>query len=491
MSLPLEQHGAAANGSPNRAGNPAAVDTAAVPLPSPFPVRGWRLPALNLFYVYQLLALRNINSCELLELGGHLDPARLRLALERALARHPVLNSRLRRRFWRAFYTEISAVPLPIDLRVQQCASDREGDVHEALLANIWREPIDVWAGRPVRFHLVETPTRSYLQIVTARLYNDAKAGYRLAHDIAESYSALEAGRPFDTTPIGPTDRTTASLFTRGLGAGRRLRHAIGAVKYLLQDLLRNDAKLATRRVRRGPTDFLKVDLPAEVLGGLQKRARASGVTVHALLALAVLRLWRRTAPLGRAAPALRVLDNFSLRRFARVAVDDVYETFVVPYTLRLPTRGSDDQVLSSASRQLARWKQGEILSELYRVRLYAALARVSPIKLSASLVARFIAKANIVVSNPGPIPYALERFGSVEIADFYNFSQLLPPSRIMLIFSTFRRRLRATVVYDRGAYPDGPTQEVVAPFVDELRRIAGGETARGAAPSREEHERV
>jgi len=437
----------------------------------------FRLPALNLFYVYQLLALGNINSCEILELGGRLDQARLRAALLAALGRHPVLNSRFRKRFWRSFYCEVAAEPLPIDLRVHSCPTDDEEAIHHALRANIWSEAIDVTAGRPVRFHLLETPTRSYLQIVTARLYNDAKAGYRLAHDIAESYSALESNTPFDSSPIQVPDRSTGTLFTGHFGLRQHLRHAFGALLCLLRDLFRRDAQMPTRAAPRGETDFVKVDLGADVLGGLRNLARARGVTVHALLALTIFKIWQATAARDAARPLLRILDNFSLRPFARVEVEDLYETLVVPYTIRVPTRASDTDIVASVSDQLKYWKSGEILSELYRIRLYSALGRISPIRLSAKLVAKFVAKTNLVVSNPGPVPYPIDRFGSVPVVDFFNFSALLPPSKVMFIFSTFRGVLRATVVYDRNAYPEGPQREVIVPLRAEAARLAAATT--------------
>lgn len=435
--------------------------------------RTYPLPAHNLFYLYQLLTLGNLNSCELLELEGRLDHERLRAALLQALARHPVLNSRLKPRFMRAFDCEISPEPLPLDVRFARCATDEPAAVHSLLLGNIWQESFDVTAGRPVRFHLLETPSRSYLQIITVRLYNDAKAGYRLAHDIAESYTALEFGNAYDTTPIDVPDRGTASLFTRHLPFRKRLRHALGAVKLFVLDLLRPDVSMPIPDTRRGELDFAKVDFGAELLEGLRRRAKQEKVTVHALLALALFKVWRASSPKGGSRRWLRVLDNFSLRHMTRDNADELYETLVVPYSVRLPGSGADAEVLAEMMGQLNHWKSGEILTELYRVRLYTALARFSPLRLSSALITRYVAKSNIVMSNPGPVPYPLERFGSVPIADFINFSQLFPPSRVMLIFSTFRNRLRALVVWDRNAYPHGPERELTAPLRSRLEELA------------------
>lgn len=435
--------------------------------------RTYPLPAHSLFYLYQLLTLENLNSCELLELEGRLDHERLRAALLQALARHPVLNSRIKPRFMRAFDCEVAPEPLPLDVRIAQCETDEPAAVHQLLLANVWQESSDVTAGRPVRFHLLETPTRSYLQIITVRLYNDARAGYRLAHDIAESYTALEFGKPYDTTPIEVEDRSTAALFTKHLPLRKRVRHAVGAVKLMAMDVLRPDVSMPLPDTPRGEQDFAKVDFGAELLEGLRRRAKQEKVTVHAMLALALFQVWRASAPEKVGRRWLRILDNFSLRHLTRENTDELYETLVVPYSVRLPTSGTDREVLTAMVEQLNHWKSGEILSELYRVRLYTALARFSPLRLSSELITRYVAKSNIVMSNPGPVPFPLERFGSVPIADFINFSQLFPPSRVMLIFSTFRGRLRALVVWDRNAYPDGPERELIAPLRARLAELA------------------
>nr|AIS92912.1 condensation domain-containing protein [Stigmatella aurantiaca Sg a15] len=449
---------------------------------APGAYRTYPLPAHNLFYLYQLITLGNLNSCELLELDGRLDHERLRAALLQALARHPVLNSRLKPRFMRGFDIELIAKPLPLDLRFERCDTDEPGVVHQRLLRNVWQESFDVTVDRPVRFHLLETPSKSYLQIITVRLYNDAKAGYRLAHDVAESYTALEFGQPFDATPIQVVDRSTSGLLTSHLPLREKLRHSVGAVKLFAQDFFRPDVSMPLPDTPRGDQDFMKVDFGAELLEGLRRRAKQEKVTVHAMLALAMFKVWRASAPSKVGRRWLRILDNFSLRHMTRENADELYETLVVPYSVRLPTSGSDKEVLHAMVEQLNHWKSGEILSELYRVRLYAALSRFSPLKLSSAFITRYVAKSNIVMSNPGPVPYPLERFGSVPIADFINFSQLFPPSRVMLIFSTFRGRLRALVVWDRNAYPNGPERELIAPLKAQLAALAT--PAADAAPA-------
>lgn len=428
------------------------------------------LPATNLFYVYQLLAQPNINSCELLEFAGHLDHARLRRALELALSRHPVLNSTLRRGLFRSFRCEVATEPLPIELSVAQCSVNDPARLKATLRDNVWQRPFAVGTARPIRFHLIETETGSYLQIITARVFNDARAGYLLVRDIAEAYSSLDAGQTPRLVPAHVPGPDVCALLTKHVSWFRAFCYWLGAIWNLLADVFHRDGDMPLRRAERGATDFVKVEFPGSLVDDLRACAKARGATMHALLCLALYNVRRALAPDDRR--PLRVLDNFCLRRFASANVESRYDTFVVPYTIRLPARASEEQILDSVRTQLHRLKSGEILRELYRIRIYAALGRFSPLRLSGALVARFVAKSNVVLSNPGPVPFDIARAGDVPITDFYNFSHLFPPSRLMLIFSTFRKVLRVVTVYDKNAFENGP-QELVERLRQELERLS------------------
>jgi hypothetical protein len=115
------------------------------------------------------------------------------------------------------------------------------------------------------------------------------------------------------------------------------------------------------------------------------------------------------------------------------------------------------------------RWKEGEIFAELFRQRLYAIIAWPFPKWIPTAIVTRYITRGNILCTNPGPIPYEFDRLGPVPVTDFYGFSQMFPPGRIMLVFTTFRGSLRLGVMFDRDAFPEGVETAVVDPLIRHL----------------------
>jgi hypothetical protein len=434
-----------------------------------------RLSTLNMPFVF-LSTLVNGNSCEIIELDGRLDHDVLRQAIAAAVRRHPVLNSRLRRRFL-AYYWEEAENELPIDLRIEQDSGDGPAALHRRLMDNIWAEPLDLYNGRPARFHLTETQQgRSYLQLVTTHVWSDARAGYCLANDIATAYTALAEGRVPDMVRVDLSDRESTRILM-GQAPESSWAYRFKALRCILRDLVANDRGLMLPRRRRGRTDTMKLELGADLLDRLRQGARQQGVTVHALLSTAMVRACQaqNVAKAGGSATEgggiYRLLDLFSLRGYAREDAGDLYDTMVVPFCVRIDGSQSDDDMIADVARELERLKRGEIFTELFRQELYCLSAAMLPKRFATALVTRLIAKGNVVVTNPGPIPYAIDRFGAVPVADFHSFSQLFPPGRVMCIFSTFRQRLRLIVVYDTACFAD-IEQEFVRPFLMQVDRI-------------------
>src|SRR5690606_11240978 len=103
------------------------------------------------------------NSCDIVVIDGQLDGERLRAAIATTLARHPVLCRPL---------AGGEGTP-PVDLRFHGLADDEPTRVDRHLLGLVWDEPLAP-TGRPVRFHVTRTPTRSYLQTIHTHVCADA-----------------------------------------------------------------------------------------------------------------------------------------------------------------------------------------------------------------------------------------------------------------------------------------------------------------------------
>ena len=105
---------------------------------------------------------------------------------------------------------------------------------------------------------------------------------------------------------------------------------------------------------------------------------------------------------------------------------------------------------------------------------MYGKLCRLLPTRLTAQIVFKFINKTDIAVTNPGRVPWQdeLARFGDVPVVDFINFPHLLPPSKAVLIFTTFRDELRIVQLYDPSLLPQGLEQSLVSPLIGNLEHL-------------------
>jgi len=411
-----------------------------------------------------LSRLVNGNSCEILELSDEPDEVLLRRALRSAMARHPILNSRLSRRAGRAEWIRLEQPPEP-DLRVERLRETDPEAVRRRLVSNIWDESLDPLSGPLARFHLTLTPTGSWLQLVTHHIDSDARSGYRLAHDITMAYSALAEGREPETGELDvadlPPDRAVLRNDHRGA-----LALTARALSFLIGDLFHGGKGLSLSG-RRGETDVRKLDLGVERLQSVKRASRARGCTVHALLLTAATRACqeieqRNGKKPGRVYP---LLDLVSLRAHAGPEAMDLYDTMVVPVVQRMDGRLSDDELIAAAAARIERLKSGDAVAELWRQRLYRWVAWPFPKVLATRFLTRFVVKGNVICSNPGPVPYEIEYLGNIRVRDFWSFSQLFPPGRVAFTFSTFRDELRLIIAYDQTAF----TSDEILDFGDRI----------------------
>ncbi len=417
--------------------------------------------------------LVNGNSCEILELSDEPDEALLHRALRSAMIRHPILNSRLSRRAGRAEWIRLEQPPEP-NLRVERLHESDPEVVHRRLVSNIWDESLDPLSGPLARFHLTITPTGSWLQLVTHHIDSDARSGYRLAHDIAMAYTAFAEGREPETgeldVPNPPPDRAVLRNDHRG-----PLALTARALSFLVGDLWRGGKGLSLSGPR-GATDVRKLDLGVERLRAVKRASRARGCTVHALLLTATTRACQEIERRSDKKPArvYPLLDLVSLRAHAGPEAMDLYDTMVVPVVHHMDGRLSDDALINAAAARIERLKSGDAVVELWRQRLYQWMAWPLPKVMATRFLTRLVVKGNIICSNPGPVPYAIEHLGEIRVRDFWSFSQLFPPGRVTFTFSTFRDELRLIMAYDQAAITSADVLDFANRIVKHLDRFAG-----------------
>ncbi len=394
------------------------------------------------------------SSCDLVVLGGHLGERQLREAIARSVGRHPNLC--------RPLGGGAVDPALPIDLRWHRLPDDRARRVDAHLLGELWREPLDP-AGRPVRFHVTETPTRTYLHTVHTHVFADATACYTLTGEIADAYADPAATpRP----PVGPAPRLSDVTPARA-----RLGHTLRGARQTARDLAAPAGGLAlAARQTPGPRRLTRLCLEADETSQLRAAARARGASIHALFQLAFLRAARDfNGRRGVSHPGLRLWDFFSLRPLLERGAAS-YDCLALVYPVELDGRLGDDEVLARCTDSVRRMRDGELLDHAFR---FDALMRLTP-RAGFMPLWRALFKSNVVFTNPGVCPSPLWRFGDVPVLDYVTFPQLFAPADVMFIFSTFRDRLRVLVIHDEDAFGGALGPELLAPFLERLGSIAG-----------------
>jgi LmbE family N-acetylglucosaminyl deacetylase len=431
------------------------------------------LSPLNLFY--QMMSHRiNPNSCDLVVLDGHLDHRVLKQATWRALQRHPVLSSYLLTRrgeyFWR-----VPRDQMPVDFRIHSLPRDDPGAVDACLTANIWGEPLALESDRPVRFHLIETPRRSYFQTIHTHVYADATSCYTLTQDIAESYAAHMAGRPFSTVPIDAEERSARALSTMRHPIRARLKHIFDGARMNLTDLFRRGGGLALPERPPGPRAFSRVSLDPRQTKELLAAARNVTTTLHNLVKLAFFRAAdgfnRRRGARSR---PLRVWDFFSLRSMAPPEAASMYDCMAVIYPVGMNPAWSDEEALRVFKDQVHALRAGQAFAHTERFWwLLRVLGAVLPLAWLGA-VWPYLFKSNVFLTNPGVCPSRLDAIGGVPVIDYVTFPQLFVPAKVMLVVATFRDRLRILAIYDRAAFDENFEDALFTPFLAELRRLSG-----------------
>jgi NRPS condensation-like uncharacterized protein len=442
--------------------------------------RDFRLGRFNQIYAH-LNLICNANSCDLIELESAPDLGLLQRAIEHVIDRHPMARSVQYQRGvivgWRHL-----AKRLPIQIEQRSSINVDPVRLRAELLDNAWRERVPVRGAHPFRFIYTRTPDRHILQILTSHTFTDGKAAQLFTGDIAETYGHLAAGRTPDPEVIDLPERNHDRLFLGGIKAKDALRLAWKGVKGFVHDLLMPAGRLLVGGKRSGDTDVLMIELPRDLLGALKDTGALHGSTIHPLLLLALLRTAQQDAAAQgkRLRHGLRIVDNFSLRRF----VDDprmqkLYDCVAVPYTLELDPVQDDATVIAATHARLEALKNGDILSEIYRFRLLFQSSLLLPKAATIRFAANVLTRANLICTNVGPIDTRLEHFGPIAVRSYYSFPQLFPPGEVMVQISAFRGHLRLVFLYDKGQMNEAQARSrYVDPFIAQLRRITATDAA-------------
>jgi hypothetical protein len=431
----------------------------------------------------------NGNSCMYFELDKPLDTGVLQRALEILVEQHPLLNCRLAKTLlgygWRTD-PQLGA----IKLQCQAMETADKGEILDRLCDNAWQRPFSLFKERHLRAYYLQTPKHCYVQLVPNHILADARSSDLLMAELAHIYDQLSKSKPISLQEMDVSQGyslDSTALFARDLSFSKTLQMYLSALANIVVDAFRPQSGIAIaprgrKSRKRGATRVLTKELDEVLIENMKSRLKPKGFTIHPALVLSVLRsVETYNARRNKATPIIRVSDMFSLAPFAQEDLTNVYDCFVVPFTSYYEMGGDDMGMLGAIRDEIAYFKKGGILRELFRQNIYTITGALSPKKLATQLVTRFIAKSNIVISNPGQVKFDIPDFGDAKIVSYTSFSQLFPPARIFFLFSGFRGKLRLNILYDENAFTaEEIEQEIYASFAIQLQQIlkALGENA-------------
>lgn len=435
--------------------------------------REHRLSTLNKMFYY-LSEHLNGNSCDMLVLEGTLDLDRVRRALQAVCSSHPNLRARVSSRLGQLFRVHSPDVA-EVQLDSMNFDCDQGPALRRRLADNVWRSaPINVAQAPPLRVVVVNCPSRTYLQFISSHVWSDAKAGYMLVDDFIRAYNAAGSGQAspgcsgLRSCSIDYSDFDSV-VCEEAARQGRPVSLIRAALSLAGEDTAKYDS-LCVEQGNKAVTSFYTKPLEKPgFLAKLKGAAKARGVTVHALLTATLIGVCReRDLNKGVEHNCYCIHDLYSLRALGGQNSSTCYDNFVVPFDVALAWQPDIEQLIQKASASLNEIKLGKIYSEYSKVKLLVDLARYLPRRWFMNFLFSKLVSGNIICTNPGVIPHDYSDMLGCKVVDFYSFSQIFPPGRVMFVFNTFRDTLRVSVVFDEGAIAESE----VALLVDQLEML-------------------
>jgi WS/DGAT C-terminal domain len=421
------------------------------------------------YQFHRLGDLINSNSSEILIIRGDADIESLSRAVAFEVQRRESFHRR--RAFGRKDLDRLEqTATVDSGVTEQFVPAGRADELRALLTANVWTDTSPVDRPSAIRTFCITYGDLRAIQFVTSHLFSDAKAGYQFTADVIRSYNMLRQGKHLHASSAVDWN---GALDAR-MPFFAHVRYFALATTRIARDLVTVERGTTTSAIRPAPRDFLKYSFSKDVLAGAIGRAKRMGVSLHPILVATSVKAWA-TIRYGDAdiEGTYRIADMYSFRHFLKPDIQSIYETLVVPFFPRVILRTEPTLTLREIHSQLDREKHGSIFAELYRQKLYRFLGSVLPSRIAVPMVARFVAKTELVVTNPGIIDFHQDRFGEAQIVDFYSFSQLFPPGRIMIVFNTFLGELRATIIYDTGRFARHEVERLVELMERELESVA------------------
>ncbi|KZN45260.1 hypothetical protein [Pseudoalteromonas luteoviolacea] len=370
----------------------------------------------------------NANSCDLLILDGQYDMEVLATSVDQIARTHPVLQSRIVRKGLK-YYWQYDALLYPPKLYLDW--SDRYSDVeqwHKALRQYAIDNPIDPFAGSPLKFVYIRFKHLSAMLFLSSHAASDARSGYILfeqLHSILNKQTFPEEDNSFCEEHL---------IFDRV-----KLNAILKAGKYLVSELFKPSAKITIEDSSNWSVDYY--DFGTAATESLVRWARQHQVSVNVALNYVLNKALNK-------GEKYTIIETISIRGIAKQDLASSYNNLIMPFGSEV---GGDSCWVQAYQARLQNLKregykvhQAEQRIQSYSINLMPKFA----LKLLVNCYKHLFLRGNVILSNLGRLDFDLSYIGEHKIVDTYNFSVPLPPAGLALVVSTYKEKLRISFAH-------------------------------------------
>ncbi len=408
-----------------------------------------------------------------IQLFGRLQEGRLREALARLQARHPLLRCVIED----GADSEgpcfvLQDRPVPIQLRIVERKND---DDWQTEVRREWVAPFDASRDPLVRLVWLRGSEVSELILVGHHCICDGQSGMTLLRECLSAYDEPEKNLgTYDA--LGAIEDLVPAALLKDRSFQRRMRWKIGLLRLILLWQRRKRARSASP-IRGEQMYFHRWSLDKAASLTLVERCRAEGVTVLAAMSVAFLQAFREV----RGTQALRrVYTMVNARRFMPLLRPDAM--FGMAPGVKLSMKGVPPPQEMSAS---GFWTCAQAIKadltrrvDVLRRDIYDYLVGMEGMHgMYGSLVAdteSALSVRHVTLSNMGRLEFP-QRFQNFWVETIYSPLVMISPTPAnTVVISSFAGRLELAIVSDEQSLPPAQARAIRRRAMDILRDCAG-----------------
>ena len=369
----------------------------------------------------------NANSGDLAIINGHMDPSRLKAAINTISARHPILKSKIIRGYFNYYWQYSESITPELIIEDWSEKFDSEESWHDSARNLICHKAIDPFEGSPAKLYYIKYHHKSALLFVSAHCASDAKSGYIILDEINQ----FLCGKLSDYTDNSFLEET--HNFSQPT-----MKDWLFALSHLGASLL-SQKKIATfPNTQSNHIEYINLGKPA--LKSLIKYAKDHGLTVNCALNLAL------SKALGSKKQHI-IFETLSVRAHAKRDLEGAYNNLIMPFYSVI---GGKENWLEDYASHLTNTTQNiDRLKALQK--LQGSLIKLFPqkkLKLLSKLYRTLFLKGNVLISNLGKLDFNLLTIAHKQVEAVYNYSVPLPPAGLAIVVSSLKDEFRYTLAY-------------------------------------------